>query len=161
MSALVDAQSQLLWTNLHNYSGIWRGVYKYVDGEGKLIDTHESYIEKCIGLGPKYFQRNTYTWPDGKKEVHEFEGVLSDGKLILDTGRIYGEYVAVDPLHGFLSFHYKAHPESHVTEMMHVSADKKICNRSWMWLKDGKFFKVALMHEEKISELTPDLIPAP
>mmetsp|Transcript_12192 Transcript_12192/g.21159 ORF Transcript_12192/g.21159 Transcript_12192/m.21159 type:complete len:162 (+) Transcript_12192:81-566(+) len=160
MSSFVDSQSQQVWTNLHNFSGIWRGIYTFLDGEGKLVDKHESYLEKCIGPGPKYFQRNTYTWPDGKQEVHEFGGLISDGKMIFDNDRLWGEYVAINPHHGSLIFKYKAYPEVLVTEMMHVSADKKRCNRTWMFLKDGKIYKMAVINEEKISDLPPELIPA-
>jgi hypothetical protein len=40
--------------------------------------------------GSRYSQRNTYAWADGRKEVHDFPGVIRGEELIIDSPRLAG-----------------------------------------------------------------------
>ena len=56
---------------------------------GEVQDTHACKLE--IGhRGDRYSQRNTYTWADGRVEVHDFPGVFEAGELHIDSKDLTG-----------------------------------------------------------------------
>jgi len=65
---------------LSQHFGAWEGTYALIESRtGEVLDRHQSRIEVWRD-GTRYFQRNIYTWADGRQTSVEFPGELRDGK---------------------------------------------------------------------------------
>lgn len=54
-----------------------------------MEDHHRCKLE--IGhKGELYSQRNTYTWADGRVEVHDFPGYFTKGRIVIDSQDVLG-----------------------------------------------------------------------
>ncbi len=130
------------------HMGVWEGTYNLLDCEGKLLYTHQSRLE--IGRkGTEYFQRNIYTWPDGKVESNEYPGKFADGRLWLDIPRLKGSAVEVGTDDIVLIWNYKENPAMQMAELIHLVDDTHRC-RTWQFIENGKLTKVMAITEEKV-----------
>ena len=88
-----------------------QGTFTFFDPEtGAVTDKHQCKLE----IGHKdnlYSQRNTYTWEDGRQEVHDFPGEFKDGKVLIDAKDLigYAEELSDDTV----LFYATYKPESH------------------------------------------------
>lgn len=134
---------------LQRHMGIWEGTYALIDSEGKLLYKHKSRIETSRN-GGEYFQRNIYTWDDGKVETFEFPGELRDGRLWFDTPRLTGSAVEVGENDVVLTWTYKDSPTQQLAELIHL-VDDTHRTRNWQFIENGKLVRVMVISEEKIA----------
>lgn len=79
---------------------------------GEVQETHACKLE--IGhRGDRYSQRNTYTWPDGRVEVHDFPGVFDGGELRIDSKDLAGycKELSEDTIMFYASYKKGSHRE--------------------------------------------------
>lgn len=133
---------------LSRHLGAWEGTYTLMDVNGKILDHHKSRIEIRYD-GVRYFQRNIYTWEDGRVENLEFPGDLRDGRLWFDTPRLIGSFMEVGTDDGVLTWNYKNAPNQQLTELIHLVNPSERC-RCWHYMEDGKITKVMLINESKV-----------
>jgi hypothetical protein len=150
-SETIDARKQM--PLLARHEGSWKGTYTFVDRDSKIIDQHDSLLECTFpDEGPfPYFQRNHYTWPDGRTETIEFPGTIKDGKLFFDTERIDGYCWEIDDRCIVLHWVYKADASITLTEIIILSPGDQHRTRTWHWFKDGVCFQRTLINELRVS----------
>ena len=121
---------------LARHEGEWIGEYVLVDAQGKEVDRHQSHL-KCEfpeDGSHDYFQTNTYTWADGKKEVFSFPATYRDGRIWFDTERIEGSAWEIDSCTIVLTWNRKDLPGACLYEMIQLSEDGSHRTRTWHWL---------------------------
>ena len=132
------------------HKGVWEGSYTLLDRDGNVLDRHKSRLEIEMDE-PKYFQRNIYTWDDGRSESIEFPGEFRDGRLWFDTPRLEGSAVEVDDDIIVLTWHYKDKPADSLGELIRLLDDNNRV-RTWQFVDDGQFKKVMVIQERKVSD---------
>lgn len=135
---------------LQRHFGTWKGNYVHVDGKtGEVLDRHTSTL--TVGArGERYAQRNTYDWPDGRQEVYDFPGYLSDdGILLVENERIKARYNFLDD--DTIIF-YGAYKNGSVDlwDLTRLLSDTKRA-RTWQVCKDQAVLKLVHIEEEKVS----------
>lgn len=141
---------------LAKHEGYWSGTYTYVNPAGVVIDQHESHLA-CLfpGSGPyQYHQTNTYTWPDGRTEVHQFPGTYDGyGRMHFDTDRLKGIIWGVDENTLYLTWIYKEKgTDLRLFELIVLSDDGNNRCRTWQWVRNGKIEMRTLINETRIIE---------
>ncbi|MCX7594082.1 MAG: DUF3598 domain-containing protein [Fischerella sp.] len=137
---------------LARHQGEWEGIYTIIDAAGNVIDKHHSYLIHQFpenGSYP-YDQINKYTWEDGKYEEHHFPATYQDKKIWFDTDRLQGYAWQVDDSIMILWFKYKALPEAHMYEMIHLSSCGNYRDRTLHWFKNNQVFKRTMMQEHRV-----------
>lgn len=138
------------------FFGTWEGKSVHMSPEGEVLDTYSTKIE--IGVkGRLYSQRNSYTWPDGRKTAKEYPGEFDpDGKLFIWVGSKEVGYVKGTT--NYLSDQVMAFTEDFrerkilVSEFITMCPDKKSRMRTNQILKDGKPWKVSCITETLVSK---------
>jgi hypothetical protein len=137
--------------------GIWEGVYRHYDAEGRMLDEHRSRLVCRIldsGTVP-YHQSNHYTWADGRTEVREFRAGFANGRLVFDNVLISGwaAEVALDDHRRTMMLNWvrKGEPETYLYEMIQTSDDRRSRARVWQWLRAGKTHMRTLIDEQLVS----------
>jgi hypothetical protein len=133
---------------LQRHMGAWEGTYTLMDTVGKILDQHKSRIE-ITRDGNAYFQRNIYTWEDGRTQTLEFPGELRDGRLWFDTERLSGSFIEAGADDGVLTWTYKNNPNQQLTELIHLVNDTERC-RCWHYMENGKIVKLMVISETKV-----------
>jgi hypothetical protein len=141
---------------LAKHEGEWEGTYTYVNPAGEVVDQHASHLRCAFpddGGEFEYHQTNTYTWPDGRTEVHEFPGKYDGfGRMRFDTDRIAGWTWGLDENVIYLSWVYKAKGEDlRLFELIVLSDDGKNRCRTWQWVRDGQIEMRTLINETRVS----------
>jgi hypothetical protein len=137
--------------------GIWEGVYRHYDAEGRLIDEHQSRLVcRILDSGPvPYHQSNHYTWADGRTDVREFRAGFANGRLVFDNVLISGwaAEVALDDHRRTMMLNWvrKGEPETYLYEMIQTSDDRRSRARVWQWLRAGKTHMRTLIDEHLVS----------
>ena len=99
-----------------------------------------------------YFQTNTYTWADGKKEVFSFPAAYRDGKIWFDTERIHGWAWEIDEVSIVLTWQRKDLPGACLYEMIQLSQDGQHRTRTWHWFDEtGEMVQRTLIKEQRAS----------
>lgn len=141
---------------LAKHEGYWEGTYTYLSPEGEILDQHKSRLT-CLfpdSSEYQYHQTNTYTWPDGRQEVHEFPGTYDGyGRMHFDTDRMRGVTWGVDENTIYLTWIYKAKGEDlRLFEMIVLSDDGNNRCRTWQWVRDGKIEMRTIINETRVAE---------
>lgn len=129
--------------------GVWEGTYTLMDVTGKVLDRHKSRLT-CEIDGDNWFQRNEYTWDDGKSDTKEFGGLFQGGKLVFDTPRLQGEAVEADEKTIVLRWIYAHEPESTYSEIISLVDAEHRC-RTWQHFEQGEFAKLTVIDERKVA----------
>lgn len=141
---------------LARHDGTWKGVYTYVDADGRIVDQHESLLTCTFPEDGShdYFQTNTYTWPDGRSERHEFPGTyIGEGRMTFDTERINGVTWGLDDNTIYLTWRYKAadpNLDQRLFEMIVLDDSGRHRSRTWQWVENGVCVQRTLIQEEKV-----------
>ncbi len=138
---------------LQRHMGIWEGTYTLLDPSGKLLDQHKSRLE-IQRNGSKYFQRNIYTWEDGRSESIDFPGELHDGRLWFETPRLSGSAVEADENVIILTWNYNNSPTQKLAEIIYLVDEHNRC-RTWQFIENGQIVRVMLINEHKIADSVP------
>ncbi len=133
------------------HHGLWEGTYSLLDLNGRLLDRHQSRLQCDIKADGSYFQRNTYTWPDGKHEVFEFPGAFRDGALHFDTPRLKGRSLECTGDIIILYWNYKERPEDTLAEIITLVSDTRRV-RTWQFIENGHLTRLMAIEENKVSE---------
>ncbi|MFN9731217.1 MAG: hypothetical protein ACK59M_12265 [Pseudomonadota bacterium] len=139
------------------HEGTWTGTYRHLDGEGRLVDRHQSHVECTFpDAGPwAYVQRNRFTWDDGREQRVELPALLRDGRLWWDVPAFHGSAWA--SLEGtiLLRLERKDEPGAHFVELIVLAPDGRSRARTWHRFRDGRLDRRTLCDE------TPEAPPRP
>lgn len=140
---------------LAKHEGDWEGTYIYLDPNGQIIDQHASHLTCSFPEGKdyEYYQVNRYTWPDGRKEVHEFPAKYDGfGRIRFDTDRIDGWTWGVDENAIYLSWIYKEKgTDLRLYELIVLSDDGNNRCRTWQWVRNGEIEMRTIINEKRIT----------
>lgn len=138
---------------LSKHCGEWRGEYVHLDASGTVIDRHESHLRCWVPEDGSYdiIQVNTYTWADGREQVLEFGGKISDGICYFDNDRITGEMSQIDDQVIILTWTYKTDPGNYLYELIQLSKDGEHKCRTWHWMDSDRLAKRTIIHETKVA----------
>lgn len=133
------------------HEGLWRGRYRTVDLDGKVVDEHASEVE-CVfpqGGAYHYVQRNAFRWDDGRTKEVEFGGVLEGDRIYWDTDtfRGYGWTTTDDVV--LLTLERKDVPDTTFTEIIVLGANHRNRARTWHWFKNGELYQRTLCDERR------------
>lgn len=132
------------------HEGVWEGTYTLIDRRsGEVLDHHRSRLT-CRIDGEDWWQRNEYTWDDGRSETKEFAGRFTGGKLVFDTPRLRGEAVEADDQTIVLRWVYCHAPNEAYSEIISL-VDDHHRSRTWQHFEDGDFRKVTVIDERKVA----------
>ncbi len=134
---------------LQRHMGAWEGTYTLLDPAGKVLDHHRCRLEISRD-GPHYFQRNIYTWDDGRQQILEFPGDLRDGKLWFDVPRMKGHAEEVGNDIVILTWVYNDAPTQKLTEFVYLVDDTHRC-RTWQFIENNIITKVMVINEVKVA----------
>lgn len=142
---------------LARHEGVWDGIYRYYDAQGRQTDEHASRLH-CRFPADKpgtYRQTNRYAWTDGRTEVREFPALIRDGRLIWqgDLIRGWAADVRLDDF-GRTSMLYwtrQREPGVYVYEMIQLSDCGLYRARVWQWFRQGRLTQRTLIDERRIS----------
>lgn len=120
---------------IDSHLGVWEGEYRYYDSKGMLVKQHRSRLtlqRKCN----VWIQKNEYFYPEGKKEVLDFQGHISPlGVLTYDLGRVEGKAWGTQEGIVILNWTYKGKQDRNA-EMIHLIAPNARM-RSWQLSENG------------------------
>lgn len=137
---------------LARHEGDWEGEYIHIDLSGRVFDRHESLLS-CMfptdGNYP-YYQINRYRWSDGKKEELHFPATYKDGRIWLNNDRIVGSVWEIDDRSLMVTWSRRDAPHSYLYEMIQISRDDKIRNRTWHWFQNDELIQRTLISERRI-----------
>ena len=143
---------------LAKQEGVWEGVYRYYDFDGRMVDEHASRLTCRLvqGSGWDYHQTNLYTWTDGRTDTREFYGRWRDDRLWFEDGPIDG-WAAESPLDPerrslLLQWRRSDEPDTRFYEMIQVDADCRQRSRVWQWIRDGRIVLRTLIDERKVAD---------
>lgn len=137
---------------LVRHEGEWRGEYIHVDPNGSVVDRHASLLVCAFpDSGPfDYFQTNTYTWDDGKREEIQFPATYRDGRIWWDNERIAGSAWEVDHRTILLNWRRKDMPGSYLYEMIQINETNDGRARTWHWFIDDELTRRTCIKEKRI-----------
>ena len=137
---------------LARHEGAWDGEYIHVDTDANIVDRHRAEVTcsfPTTGEWP-YYQVNTYTWADGRREVIEFPAAYVDKQILFDTDRITGHAWEIDDRTVMLTWTYKFDVGNFLYEMIHIDASGNSRARTWHWFEGGVLAKRTLIKERRV-----------
>lgn len=142
---------------LARHEGYWEGEYIYLDPSGKEIDRHTSRLACLFPEDDsefQYDQTNTYTWPDGRQEVHHFPGTYDGyGRMHFDTDRLKGITWGLDENVIYLTWVYKEEGTNlRLFELIVLDDSGNNRCRTWQWVRDGKIEMRTIINETRVIE---------
>jgi hypothetical protein len=133
------------------HTGIWEGTYTRIDAQGQVIDQHRSRLTLRIE-GNTWRQTNEYTWPDGRREFHDFGAspIDQDGVLYYDNPRIVGKaWETGDTI--CLEWQYKQQPGTQLYEIINLLGDGHRM-RTWQHSRNGHFEGLTMIEERRVAK---------
>jgi hypothetical protein len=148
-TALPTAQNQ----------GVWKGVFRRYDAEGKLTEEFASEIIARIEdkAGKQVLrQTNRYSPPNAPQQVIESTGEVREGRIWFENERLAGWSMNIPAdtsgRGAVIVMDYKDGSGQYVYEIVAHSADGKRRSRATQYLKDGKIVRRTLIDEEKVTD---------
>lgn len=138
---------------LARHEGSWEGEYVHVDPAGNILDRHRAELTCSFptdGEWP-YFQVNTYTWADGRREEIRFPAAYHDKQIWFDTDRIDGRAWEIDDKTVILTWVYKQDAGNYLYEMIQIDASGNNRARTWHWFENGEIVRRTLIKEHRVS----------
>jgi hypothetical protein len=145
---------------LARQEGVWEGVYRYYDENGRMIDEHQSRLVcRMPRSGPHdYHQTNYYRWADGRTETRDFPAEYRDGRIWFKSDLIDGwaAEVPLDPFRRTLMLYWvrRGEPDTYLYEMIQIDDAARHRTRVWQWIRGGTTRMRTLIDEEKVSDTT-------
>lgn len=158
MNAIVIPTSLSPIATLRRHEGVWDGVYRYYDPDGRQIDRHYSRLH-CrfpVEAPGTYRQTNRYVWDDGRTELREFPALITAGRLVWQ-GQLIRGWAADVGLDEFartsmLYWTRRHEPGVYVYEMIQLSDCGQHRARVWQWFRDGRLAQRTLIDETRVSD---------
>ncbi len=142
---------------LARHEGVWEGIYRYYDADGKLVDEHRSKLLCRFpdeGAYP-YHQTNHYLWADGRREVRDFPADYRDGRVWWNNDLIEGwaAELGLDDKHRTVVLYWQrtGDPDLYLYEMIQLSDDGTRRCRTWHWIRAGRLETRTAIEEELVS----------
>lgn len=138
---------------LARHEGSWEGEYVHVDPAGNILDRHKAELTCSFpteGDWP-YFQVNTYTWSDGRREEIRFPAAYHDKQIWFDTDRIDGHAWEIDDKTVMLTWVYKQDSGNYLYEMIQIDSAGNNRARTWHWFENGEIVRRTLIKERRVS----------
>jgi hypothetical protein len=139
--------------------GVWKGVFRRYDAEGKLTAEFPSeIIARIEDKGGKQMlrQTNRYSPPNAPQQVIESTGEVRDGRIWFENERLSGWSMNIPAdttgRGAVIVMDYKDGSGQYVYEIIAHSADGKHRSRATQFLKDGKVVRRTLIDEEKVTD---------
>ena len=129
---------------LARHEGVWDGVYRYYDAEGRPIDEHRSrlicrFVEDAEA---PYHQSNLYSWADGRTEQREFHAAYRDKRVWFDNELIKGwaAELGLDQNDRSIVLYWErtGDPGLYLYEMIQLADDGQTRCRIWHWIRNGR-----------------------
>ncbi len=138
---------------LARHEGEWKGEYIHVTPDNEILDRHASHLICSFPSDGdfNYFQKNIYTWDDGKREEIDFPAVYRDGRIWWDNERIEGSSWELDERTVVLNWTRKDMPGSYLYEMIQINEANNSRGRTWHWFVDDELIKRTCIKEHRIS----------
>ena len=138
---------------LARHEGEWEGEYIHVAPDNSLIDRHASHLLCAFpeGVGYDYFQKNIYTWDDGRREELDFPARYRDGRIWWDNERIVGSAWEIDARSIVLNWSRKDLPGSYLYEMIQINDGNDKRGRTWHWFVDDELVRRTCIKETRIA----------
>jgi hypothetical protein len=138
--------------------GVWRGMFRRYDGDGKLAAEFPSEITmRVIPRNGKleYHQTNHY-FPKGQpEEIIQSYGEVRDGRIYFGNARLEGWKMDIpdDPTQrsAIILLNYKDGSGLYAHEIVSVSSDGRYRARATQYLKEGRIVRRTLIDEEKVT----------
>ena len=155
MSAFDPAQFARDMPLTDRLNGTFVGVYLHVDRDGAIIDRHASHMRTWVD-GTGRHQVNSYTWPDGRREVHCFEtGYEGGGNFAFEDARMSGLCWEADEKTVLLKWVRKDLAGDYFYEMAQlVDADQERV-RVWHKFSQNRLAGRVLILERRVPDDTP------
>jgi len=136
---------------LARHEGEWRGEYIHVAPDNSLIDRHASHLICAFPGGGEYdyFQKNIYTWNDGRREELDFPARYRDGRIWWDNERIAGSAWEIDERTIVLQWSRKDLPRSYLYEMIQINESNDKRGRTWHWFVDDELVRRTCIKESR------------
>ena len=133
------------------HEGIWEGVYRHLDPEGREIDRHDSRV---VCRFPEtgavfYIQEITFRWPDGRVREDRFDGVIEGGRVLFNTETFSGAAWESGDL-VLLHLDRKDEPGAYFVEVIALAEGGRSRARTWHWFKDGALYRRTLCDERRV-----------
>ena len=137
---------------LARHEGEWVGEYIHVDANNVELDRHASHLQCKFqdDATYPYYQINTYTWPDGRREEIHFPATYKDKQIWWDTERIFGRAWEIDDKTVVLTWTRKDSPGTYLYEMIQLSDDGNDRGRTWHWFEEDKLLKRTFIKERRV-----------
>ncbi|TRW15334.1 hypothetical protein FMM06_14810 [Glacieibacterium frigidum] len=139
--------------SMARHEGVWEGIYRHVDLDGVLLDTHRVTVRcELPDDGPyPYIQHNHFVWEDGREHRATLPGILRDGRLWWDVETFHG--YSWETLDGILMLNLTRKDEAGANffEMITLGSTGEHRSRTWQWFRDGKLYKRTLCDERLVS----------
>ena len=138
---------------LVRHEGEWRGEYVLLAPDSSVLDRHESHLTCMFPESGEfdYFQRNIYTWSDGRVETNEFPAVFRDGRIWWDTERIAGSAWEIDDRTIMLTWTRKDMPGSYLYEMIQINEQNNKRARTWHWFGEDQLVNRTCIVEQRVA----------
>lgn len=138
---------------LARHEGEWQGEYIHVAPDNRLIDRHGSHLICAFPESGEYpyFQKNIYTWSDGRRQELDFPAKYRDGRIWWDNERIRGAAWEVDERTILLNWTRKDMPGSYLYEMIQISAGNDQRARTWHWFMNDELVNRTCIKEARIA----------
>ena len=140
---------------LARHEGVWDGVYRYFDKDGKKIDEHKSRV-LCRMIGADdYHQTNYYFWADGRKDNRDFPAIVKQDRLVFYTEITgWAAEVPLDENSRTIMLHWTRNnePGLYLYEMIQISDCGQYRARVWQWFREGQLLKRTLVDEQRVSK---------
>ena len=138
---------------LARHEGEWRGEYIHVAPDNSLIDRHGSLLICSFPESGEYpyFQKNIYTWSDGRRQELDFPAKYRDGRIWWDNERIRGAAWEVDERTILLNWTRKDMPGSYLYEMIQISQGNDQRARTWHWFMNDELVNRTCIKEARIA----------
>ena len=138
---------------LARHEGQWEGTYIHIDASGVEIDRHHAALQCSFpdDGSHDYYQINTYSWDDGRREEIHFPAQYRDGKIWWDTERIDGSAWEIDARTVMLTWTRKDSPGQYLYEMIQISDDGNNRGRTWHWFENDKLVRRTCIKERRVS----------
>jgi len=139
--------------------GVWRGIFRRYDKDGKLTSEFPSeIIMRVIDEKDKvsYHQTNRYFPLGAPEEIIESYGEVRDGKIYFGNKRLDAWKMDISDDHtkrsAIILMEFKDGSGLYAHEIVSVSEDGRHRSRAAQYLKNGLIVRRTLIDEEKITD---------
>lgn len=144
---------------MQRHQGIWRGVFRRYDADGKLVAELPSLIVSRVVVRDgraQFHQTNRLRRPEAPEEAIDSFGDIRDGRVWFSNPRAEGWAMPVPGdatgRMGVLTLTYKDGSGLYMHEIVSLSDDGRSRSRVAQYLQDGRLVRRTQIDESKVTE---------